>query len=329
MRALALIALLLAAQPAQPATWERWQHVTGIVDVVGPRSDGQLVAVAAGRLLLVARDGTTTPFAQGPDGFAGSPDAEPYLVITPDLPVDSAGCSFAHDELYLLDLTSLPGIARVDPAGHASRFASIPEAETLGGIALDTTGRFGHRLLVTGTRQGRTVVAAIDCQGGVTRLTDSAPPVEGGLAVAPDSFGPFGGDLIAPDENSGQLWAIGPDGAARLVLKPDLPVGGDTGIESVGFVPPGFSAGAGGFAYLADRATPNNPFPGSDSILRLSAQALAAAGVQDGDLLVATEGGGTTVAIQCRDICTARTVAIGPAGGNVGHIEGRITLTAP
>jgi hypothetical protein len=109
-----------------------------------------------------------------------------------------------------------------------------------------------------------------------------------------------------------------------VVLVPNLPTGGDTGVESVGFVP-----ASGATAYLADRGTPNNPFPGTDSILRLSAQALESIGVKDGDLLVATEGGGTTVAIQCRDTCSARTIAMGPAGGNVGHIEGRITLTMP
>ena len=54
------------------------------------------------------------------------------------------------------------------------------------------------------------------------------------------------GALVAPDENTGQMWAIDPSGAAKLMSTPNLPTGGDTGVESVGFVPPGFSAG--GFA---------------------------------------------------------------------------------
>src|SRR5439155_10306622 len=100
----------------------------------------------------------------------------------------------------------------------------------------------------------------------------------------PSTFGQFAGDLIAPDENTGQMWAIDPTGEVTLMVVPNLPAGGDTGVESVGFVPPGFINNAAGFAYLADRGTPNNPFPGNDSLLRLTAAALASAGVQDGDL---------------------------------------------
>ena len=133
----------------------------------------------------------------------------------------------------------------------------------------------------------------------------------------------FGGALIAPDENSGQMWAIDPSGNASLIAVPNLPTGGDTGVESLGFVPPGFSTG--GAAYLADRATPNNPFPGTDSLLRLSSAALVSAGVEDGDLLVSTEGGGTTVAIRCAATCSVSQVALGTPGG---HIEGHVTVVA-
>jgi hypothetical protein len=109
------------------------------------------------------------------------------------------------------------------------------------------------------------------------------------------------------------------------LLNPGLPTGGDTGVESAGFVPAGFVGGAG-FAYLADRGTPDNPFPGTDSILRLTAAALASAGVEDGDLLVATEGNGTTVAIRCSGGCnTIATIQ----GTNGGHIEGHIVFGAP
>ena len=235
----------------------------------------------------------------------------------------SAGCSFASDDVFILDLTAPPGVARVDRAGHNSRLATIPGVDTLSGIALDTTGGFGYRLLVAGTHENHTVVFAIDCQGGLAIVSDEVPAMEGGFVVAPAGFGQFGGDLIAADELGGQVWAIAPDGTAALMLTPNLPTGGDTGVESLGFVPPGFSAGGAG--YLADRGTPDNPFPGSDSLLRLSSAALATAGVHDGDLLVATEGGGLTVAIHCEDTCAATSVANGPAGG---HIEGHVTFAA-
>ena len=101
------------------------------------------------------------------------------------------------------------------------------------------------------------------------------------------------------------------------------PQGGDIGVESAGFVPPGFAAG--GWAYLADRGTPGNPHPGTDSVLRVSARDLRRAGVQEGDLLVASEGGGVTVAVRCKPACSVREVAVGPPAG---HIEGHLLAVA-
>src|SRR5260370_29677997 len=107
------------------------------------------------------------------------------------------------------------------------------------------------------------------------------------------------------------------------MIMPNMPSGGASGDERVGVVPRCFTLG--GSAYLAVRGTPNNPFPGTDSLLRLAAAALVSAGVQDGDLLVSTEGGGTTVAIHCEATCTVAQVAQGTPGG---HIEGHIVAVA-
>ena len=326
MKARLWLLLALAVSPSvvqaqQPVAWEAWQRVPGIVEVAGQRSDGNLVVVAAGQMYLVSPDGAVSAFAQGADGFSGSVDGEPYAVISPGVP---DACPWPQDNVFVLDLTNPPGITQVDAGGHASHLATIAGVDTLNAIAFDTVGRFGHRLLVAGTSQNRQMVFAVDCQGGVTAIANPAPSFEGGVAVAPETFGQFAGQLIGADENGGQVWAIDSSGRATVVATPNLPTGGDTGVESVGFVPPGFSNG--GTAYLADRGTPNNPFPGTDTVLRLSSAALVSAGVRDGDLLVATEGGGTTVAIRCETTCSVLPVADGPAGGRVGHIEGRITF---
>jgi hypothetical protein len=320
----------LSALPAfaqAPPTWDQWQHEVGIVDV-GLRSDGALVAMVAGQLMTVTPStGATVPFAGGQGGFSADPSVEAYFVVAADQPVENTTCNWRADDLYILDLTSPPGIARVDVSGQSSRFATLSGVDTLGGIAMDTVGKFGHRLLVTSTHDGnQTTLFSIDCDGTSRAVTTSAPVVEGGIAVAPSTFGHFAGDLIASDENSGEVWAIDPDGSVSVVAAPKLPTGGDTGVESEGFVPPGFiSSGAPAFAYLADRGTPDNPFPGTDSLLRISAGALASAGVQDGDLLVAAEGNGTTIAIRCTDTCQAFSVAQGTVGG---HIEGHIVVSA-
>jgi len=168
VRGLTAVLALVAASLGAPASadepaWEQWQHIPGVVDI-GARADGTLVVMAAGRLYLLSGGGGLTAFAAGPDGFSADPNAEPYFVVAQALSVDGAGCTWNADDLLILDLTSPPGIARVDAAGHASRLASLSGVDTLGGIALDATGSFDHRLLVTGTHNGnQTTVFAIDC----------------------------------------------------------------------------------------------------------------------------------------------------------------------
>src|SRR5919205_3779333 len=106
-RSLVVCALLGAASTPAGAqgtvAWETWQHLVGVVDVGGPRSDGNLVVMAAGRLWLVAPDsGSMTPFSD----YSGSVDGEPYLAVAQDgLAVAAAGCSFNEDDIYILDLT--------------------------------------------------------------------------------------------------------------------------------------------------------------------------------------------------------------------------------
>ncbi len=166
------------------------------------------------------------------------------------------------------------------------------------------------------------MIAAIDCKGAVQVITQIAPTLEGGLAVAPAGFGTYGGDLMAPDEFSGKIYAIAPDGTVGVAAVSGLPVGGDIGVESVAFVPQGFSRG--GAAYYSDRATPGNPHPGTDSLLRLTSPYLTGAAVHDGDLLGATEGGATMVDVRCAVTCQVLTVV---AVATTSHGEGHIAFT--
>ena len=309
----------MAAAAAAPLQWQRWQHIPGVLDIVGPRGDGGLVVAARGKLLtLDPATGRLQPFAAGRGGYSGPGGEEPYIALAPGLPVATAGCSFTRDDLFVLQLKPAGGVLRIDGNGEAHAFANVDGVAALNGITFDTTGRFGNRLLVTGPSHGFTVVAAIDCRGQVTHLTDAAPVVEGGIAVAPSGFGRFAGDLIAPDELSGKLYAIGPDGSSTVLAQSGLPSGGDTGVEGVGFVPPGFSAG--GAAYFADRSTPGNPHPGTDSLLRLDSQSLAGAGVREGDLLAATEGGAAMIAIRCGQTCQVTRLVTGDTAHGEGHL---------
>lgn len=324
---LALVAaVLLAMGPATASAagpaWEVWSGVPGVFDLGGPRSDQTLMVAGSAALYTLDTAGTLTPFARGIGGYREDPGTEAYLAVSPGLHVDAAACDFKKDDTFVLRLHTPFGITRVDATGQASGSFANVEMPTLNGIAFDAAGSFGHRLLATGPLNGKTELVAVDCKSGVEVITKSAPVVEGGLAVAPMTFGAFGGALIAPDELSGVIWAIDPDGTSRQVVSSGLPKGQDIGVESVAFVPPGFSRG--GFVYFSDRGTPGSPHPGADHILRLASADLVAAGVQDGDLLSATEGGGSMIDVRCDTACHVTTVVGMPTGV---HGEGHLVFT--
>jgi hypothetical protein len=303
---------ITAPTAVKRARWVALGHVRRPLDVVGPRSDGSIVLAAAGRLSLLTPRGRIQPFASGPDGYVSPGGEEPYIALSGN------GC-FGAGTVYALRLQSGRGVVAISSRGAARRFARLSAPGLIDGIAFDQTGDFGHRLVVTIDSGPTTTIDAIDCRGVVTTIARNAPRMEGGVAVAPRTFGRFAGDLIAPDEASGRIFAITPQGASLLVAHSGLPHGGDVGVESEGFVPSGSTA-----ALVADRLTPGNPHPGDDEVLRLPAAALKTAGVRQGDLLVATEGGALTDAVSCtRTGCRVRFVADGPA---VAHLEGHIAF---
>jgi hypothetical protein len=299
-----------AVPAAQIVRWTPFVHASRPVDLAGPRSDGSLVLAANGKLSLLGSNRAIHGFAAA---YRNSVGEEPYIDVAPK------GC-FGADAVYALRLHTPRGVVRIGAHGAVRQFANITAPGLLDGIAFDRTGRFGRRLLVTVNAGSRTTVVAIACGGHVSTITRHAPRVEGGIVVAPSGFGRFAGDLIAPDEHGGGLYAITPSGQSILVGASGLPHGPDTGIESAGFVP----AGTHYEAVLADRRTPGNPHPGDDVVLGLSHAALTRAGVRAGDLLVASEGGAATIGVRCGSTgCQIRHVADGPA---VTHAEGHIAF---
>ena len=308
--------------PVPPGRWAPFRHVAGVVDLAGPRNDGSFIVAAAGRLDALSRAGVPRPFARGPGGYSTAVGPEPYLAMADGERVAGAGCSFPNGMIFTLQPGRHPGIIAITPAGRASRFTSLPATLTPDGITFDSTGRFGHRLVVTARNHATTTVLAIDCTGVIRTITSRGPPIEGGIAVAPASFGRYGGDLIAPSETSGRVFAIRPDGTVATVVVSGLPHGGDIGVESAGFLPPRF--GPGDAAYLADRYSQGNKHPGTNSILRLPGSQLLKAGVRPGDLLVATEASARTIVVRCADTCTVRYIAAGPA---ITHAEGHVVFT--
>jgi hypothetical protein len=310
----AAISPVAAHNSGTPAHWTAFVHVSGPLDLAGPRRNGSLVLEAAERLWLLSAKGQIRSFApeyMSPSGSSSS--SEPYIAQSP------GGC-FGNQTVYALRLTAGPGVVAITPRA-VRRLVRIRGPGVLQGITFDQTGDFEHRLLVTITVAGKTTLDAIGCDGTVTTVTRNAPQVEGGIAVAPATFGRFAGDLIAPSEQLGKVFAITPHGKTLLVARSGLPRGHDVGVESEGFVPFGKRD-----ALVADRLSPRSAHPGDDVVLRIRASGLKAAGVRPGDLLVATEGGALTDAISCSlSGCKVRYVADGPSEA---HVEGHIAFAA-
>jgi hypothetical protein len=309
-----------AAAPS-PARWRALLSVPMIVDVVGPRSDGQLVLSTRRGLLLLSRGASAREFARGPGGYTAA-GGEPYVALVPAYRrLPGVRCSFHRDDVFALDADESPGVVRVTRTGQAVRLVDLPTGAFPSGVAFDLTGSFGYRLVVTAEFDNKTTLYAIDCLGGVKEVTRDAPHVEGGIVVAPRTFGQFGGDLIAADEMTGRILAFAPDGAVRVVAASALPAGGDIGVEGLGFVPAGL--GDGSAAYFSDLGSPGSPTEGTDSLLVLQGPDLARAGLAGGELVAATEAGATTIAVRCSRRCTVRQVAVGPAAT---HGEGHVTF---
>ncbi len=306
---------------ALPAHWAKYRFITGVVDLTGPGAGGGSVTVAAGgRLDRLSSAGTVTPFAQGPGGYATRLGGEPYLALVPEATPPGGGCSFHAGSVFALRTRVNPGVTEVSGSGRARAFARLPRTFP-NGIAFDSVGRFGHRLLVTSAVKGRATLFAFTCGGRRTVIASGLPQMEGGITIAPRSFGPYGGDLITSDELTGRIYAISPSGKLALVTRSGLPYGHDLGVETGAFIPPGF--GPGWSAYVADRRTPGSPHPGTETVLRLTAAGLLRAGARPGDLLMVSEGGAQTILVRCAVTCTARHIGDGPP---VAHVEGHVVF---
>jgi hypothetical protein len=247
-------------------------------------------------------------------------NAEPYIAApAPGHP----GCSFGAGTVYVLRLYGGRGVVAVGRHGPVRAFAGITAPGLINGIAFDESGGFGYRLLVTINDGSHTTVDAIDCHGRVTAVTRTAPRVEGGMVVARPPLGSFAGDLIAPDEKSGRIYAITPSGHSRLVVSSGLSFGQDIGVESAVQIPALLPYSVLG----ADRRAPGNRHPGDDALLRIDSATLQRAGARPFDLLVGTEGGARLVDVSCRvRPCRAREVAAGPADA---HLEGHLAIARP
>jgi hypothetical protein len=323
-------ALLGGTAPASaqvPFEWEPGLVTPGAVDIAGPWIDGRFVVSGDRRPLRLYRPGGKAErFAGGKHGHVPKAGTiEPYIALPPGDQGKGAGCSFKRSHIFMLKSHGDPSVIRINRRGVARKFADLPAGSFLSAITFDQVGGFGGRLLVAARfgvpGEDATVdLYGIDCRGEAEVIADDVPEIEGGMVVAPPSFEPYGGRLIAADEIDGILFAFSPDGTFEAIASVPAPVGRDLGIENAAFVPQGF--GAGDAAYMADRSFPG-PVDGG-AVHVASAEELAAAGVGPGDLISATEGGMETFRYSCGATgCTA--VQVG-TGLDIAHGEGHIAF---
>jgi hypothetical protein len=320
------LALWPAAVAAEDIAWEFWVPVTGAVDIDGPRSDGKFIVAGSAQLYLLDPSGQLTQFSEGPGGYHEDAGWETYLALSPGAHVDDPACDWAPDETFILRMHAPFGVNRISADGTESgSFANTPGVRILTALTFDTGGAFDNRMLVLGIAGTKSVVFGVDCNGGVKVITDKLPALEGQMAVAPQGFGSFGGELIIPDE-TGRVYAVTPNGKITVILS-KLPAGVDKTIGALGFVPSGFTE-RGGDMYHADHKTPGSTVVGTDTILRIKGDQLIQAGVQDGDLLATAEIGGALIDVRCADdTCTATRLTAADKAHTEGHFA--FALTAP
>src|SRR2546428_13867069 len=68
----------IVSTAATDPTWERWQSVSGVFDLGGPRSDGSLVVAGSGALYQLDAAGDPAPLSKGPNGDHPDPGLQAY-----------------------------------------------------------------------------------------------------------------------------------------------------------------------------------------------------------------------------------------------------------
>jgi hypothetical protein len=186
-----------------------------------------------GKEFLYVENTTNTVFAAPPAGlptrpFASMPKVteETRSLVSPGAHGWPAGDIYCHspdNKIY-----------RLSPDGkNVTVFASLHNKTTSdGGLAFDTVGRFGYRLVAATGRSGNPqpaggVVYTIDRAGSVRKVgTYPGPGGSDELVIAPAKFGSVGGWAIVdpdPGQKGGSVVAVSPGGQTRTLAT--LPTG--------------------------------------------------------------------------------------------------------
>lgn len=181
------------------------------IPLTGPSSFASIIEpvgmTATADKLLVTQSNKTKITAYDGSGnkttFATLPEKgiEPAIAVSPGLGGFPAG------NVYVI---TNENVWEITPDGSSVElFVNIPELPSGNNtLTFDTVGTFGHQLIVV-DRGGP--IWTVDASGVGTFFTNLGHPVQHQPAVAPMSFAPFGGHLLAGNKDSGVVVAVSPD----------------------------------------------------------------------------------------------------------------------
>jgi pimeloyl-ACP methyl ester carboxylesterase len=282
---------------AKPITVSRFVFVTGPLTVA-------LVLLLSARDLRGSHISSTTPVSTifQPTGIDFNPVTQKLIVtsgfptVTQILAVDPASgmtsifapldsleegkvaiakggaCTFPVGDVFVA--AGQGRIARFSSAGSPLGIISVSGATFFrGGLACDSVGLFGGDLIALDT-MGK--IFRISAGGSVGLFIDLQSSYAEGLAIAPLSFGPLGGQLIVGQEDSGTVQAVSPIGAVTTVIS-GFPGSLGRSVEDLSFVP------ASGGAFFIDQY-------GTNQVVKVDASSFTAF---EGKLVVVTESPGS------------------------------------
>src|SRR6266478_6946674 len=160
-------------------------------------------------------------------GFPSGQCLERYMAVSP---VQSVNAGFAPRDVYITQGNQI--FKFTPPAGPLVSFTSLPACgNDHTGITFDHVGTFGNKM-ITSCENG--TIWTVDGVGTSSLVATLPINIENeGPAVAPLSFGPFGGQILTTNDNDA-VNAIRNDGFVTLNA---FVTGAGTGPESVQVIP--------------------------------------------------------------------------------------------
>jgi len=195
----------------------------------------------------ISSTGVVTPFAMVPGNVGEC--KERYLAIAP------AVGTWTPSEIYATDGAA---VYKITPDGSSvTLFTTLPSCGTdHTGITFDHVGTFGFDMILT-CLNGE--VWRVTPAGTSTHVASVGAELEGPV-VAPLSFGTYAGQILAANDDMGQVWAVKNDGTFTLAFS-------WAGAESVHVIPNtlcNFGNSGGAFFSALQQANQVDKFPATD-----------------------------------------------------------------